>query len=75
MDINENRSLYGLHGMGGFLFATVILVLIVLTWAYQAYLMQVEQATNFYKVERINEVKSIGSSRESHIIDVKMGEQ
>lgn len=73
MDINENRGLFGLHGMGGFLLATVILVVVVLTWAYAAYNMQVTQATNFYATKDMKEVKMIGSKRSDHIIDVKMG--
>ena len=69
--VNENRSLFGIHGMTGFLIATVVLVVVVLSLAYAAYLSQVENATNYYKVERLNEVKMIGSKRSDHIIDVK----
>lgn len=69
--VNENRSLFSIHGITGFLIATVVLVVVVLALAYAAYLSQVENATNFYKVERMNEVKMIGSNRADHIIDVK----
>ena len=69
--VNENRSLFSIHGMTGFLIATVVLVVVVLALAYAAYLSQVENATNFYKVERMNEIKMIGSDRADHIIDVK----
>jgi succinate dehydrogenase/fumarate reductase cytochrome b subunit len=69
--INEKRSLFSIHGMTGFLLATVVLVVVVLSLAYVAYLSQVENAQNFYKVERLNEVKMIGSQRADHIIDVK----
>ena len=69
--VNENRSLFSIHGMTGFLIATVVLVVVVLSLAYAAYLSQVENATNYYKVERLNEVKMIGSKRADHIIDVK----
>ena len=69
--VNEKRSLFSIHGMTGFLIATVVLVVVVLSLAYAAYLSQVENATNYYKVERLNEVKMIGSERADHIIDVK----
>lgn len=69
--VNEKRSLFSIHGMTGFLIATVVLVVVVLSLAYAAYLSQVENATNYYKVERLNEVKMIGSDRKDHIIDVK----
>ncbi len=69
--VNENRSLFSIHGMTGFLIATLVLVAVVLTLAYAAYVSQVENATNYYKVERLNEVKMIGSTRADHIIDVK----
>jgi len=71
--VNEKRSLFSIHGITGFLIATVILVIVVLSLAYIAYLSQVENATNFYKAERLNEVKMIGSHRAEHIIDVKQG--
>jgi len=52
--VNENRSLFSIHGITGFLIATVVLVVVVLSLAYAAYLSQVENATNFYKAERLN---------------------
>ena len=69
--VNENRSLFSIHGITGFLIATVVLVVVVLSLAYAAYLAQVANATNYYKVERLNEVKMNGSKRADHIIDVK----
>ena len=68
---NPKRSLFSIHGMTGFLIATVVLVVVVLSLAYAAYLSQVENATNFYKVERMDEVKMYGSDRADHIKDVK----
>ena len=69
--VNENRSLFGIHGITGFLIATVLLVFVVLSLAYAAYVAQVDNATNYYKAERLNEVKMIGSDRDDHIIDLK----
>lgn len=68
--LNENRSLFSIHGMTGFLIATVVLVIVVLSLAFMAYEAQVRNATNYYKVEALSEVKMIGSKREDHIKDV-----
>ncbi len=72
--VNENRSLFSIHGITGFLIATLVLVGVVLALAYAAYLSQVENATNYYEVKDMKSVKMIGSSRAEHIIDVKRGE-
>ncbi|MDF1874146.1 DUF4006 family protein [Sulfurimonas sp. SAG-AH-194-I05] len=69
--VNENRSLFSLHGMTGFLVATIILVAVVLLLAYEAYLSQVANATNFYSTKDMNSIKMIGSKRADHMIDVK----
>ena len=69
--INENRSLFSIHGMTGFLIATVVLVVVVLSLAYLAYQTQVANATNFYEVKDMSSVKMIGSKRSDHIVDVK----
>ena len=69
--INEKRHLFSIHGMTGFLIATVVLVVVVLSLAYAAYLAQVANATNYYDVKNIDQVKMIGSKRADHIIDVK----
>lgn len=69
--INEKRSLFSIHGMTGFLIATVVLVVVVLSLAYMAYVTQVANATNYYDVKNMSSVKMIGSSRADHIVDVK----
>ena len=69
--INENRSLFSIHGMTGFLIATVVLVVVVLSLAYIAYETQVANATNYYDVKDMSSVKMIGSKRADHIVDVK----
>lgn len=69
--INENRSLFSIHGMTGFLIATVVLVVVVLSLAYLAYQTQVANATNYYDVKNMSSVKMIGSDRADHIVDVK----
>ena len=69
--INENRSLFSIHGMTGFLIATIVLVVVVLSLAYIAYETQVANATNYYDVKDMSSVKMIGSKRADHIVDVK----
>ncbi|MDA7817206.1 DUF4006 family protein [Sulfurimonas sp.] len=72
---NKERNLLGIHGITGFLLATLGLVIAVLTLAYLAYNTQVENATNFYEVKNQKDIKSgiggNGSNRADHIIDVK----
>lgn len=70
-DVNENRGLFTLDGMAGFLLATVILVVVVLSWAYAAYDMQVKNATNFYKIENPEAIKMISKDNAKHFVDVK----
>ena len=74
--MNETeRNLLGIHGITGFLLATLGLVVTVLTLAYLAYNAQVANATNYYKVVNEKDIKSgiggNGSMRSEHIIDVK----
>jgi succinate dehydrogenase/fumarate reductase cytochrome b subunit len=71
MALNEKRSLFSIHGMTGFLIATIVLVVVVLSLAYLAYETQVANATNYYDVKDMNSVKKMGSDRADHIIDVK----
>lgn len=66
---NTKRSLYSIHGMTGFLIATIVLVVVVLSLAYAAYLAQVENATKFYEVKDLDKVQKIGSSRADHIVE------
>lgn len=69
--MNENRSLFSIHGMTGFLIATVVLVVVVLSLAYLAYGAQVENATNFYKIENPELIKMNSVENAKHVVDVK----
>lgn len=69
--MNENRGLFTLDGITGFLIATVVLVVVVLAWAYAAYDMQVKNATNFYKIENPEEIKMVSKDNAKHFVDVK----
>ena len=69
--INEKRGLFSIHGMTGFLIATIVLVVVVLSLAYLAYGAQVENCKNYYDVKDLDKVKMFDSQRSEHIIDVK----
>jgi hypothetical protein len=69
--MNENRGLFGLHGMTGFLIATVVLVVVVLMWAYAAYHMQVANATNYYELKNPELIKMNSVENAKHFVDVK----
>ena len=69
--MNENRSLFSIHGMTGFLIATIVLVVVVLSLAYLAYLAQVENATNFYTIENPELIKMNSVDNAKHVVDVK----
>ena len=66
----------GLNGITGFLLATLGLVVTVLALTYLAYITQVENATNYYKVVNEKDIKSgiggDGSKRSDHIVDVEV---
>ena len=69
--MNENRNLFSLHGMTGFLIATVLLVVVVLSLAYLAYLAQVANATNYYDIKDKELIKMNSVDNAKHIVDVK----
>ena len=72
MDMKEkDRGLFTLHGMTGFLIATIVLVVVVLTLAYAAYLSQVENATNFYDIKNPELIKMNSVENAKHVVDVK----
>ncbi|MBL4730518.1 MAG: DUF4006 family protein [Sulfurimonas sp.] len=69
--VNEHRSLFGLHGMSGFLVATILLVVVVLSLAYFAYEAQARNATNYYDIENPELIKMRSIDNAKHFIDVK----
>ncbi|QSZ42804.1 DUF4006 family protein [Sulfurimonas aquatica] len=70
--VNTKRGLMVLDGMVGFLIATVVLVVVVLTLAYLSYDYQTESATNYYDIKDEKSIKMFDTqSRVNHIVDVK----
>ncbi len=73
--INEKRGLFVLDGIVGFLIATVVLVVVVLTLAYFSMSIQNENATKFYDIVDEESIEMFNSnSRNKHIVDVKVEE-
>ena len=56
--INEKRGLMVLDGMVGFLIATVVLVVVVLTLAYFSKIVQDENSKIFYDLKDETEIRS-----------------
>lgn len=70
--INEKRGLFVLDGIAGFLVATVVLVVVVLTLAYFSYAVQNENSQKFYDIVDEESIEMFNKdSRTKHIIDVK----
>ena len=74
--INEKRGLMVLDGMVGFLIATVVLVVVVLTLAYFSMAVQNDSSKDFYDIKDAEKIGSgiMGknvSKRSDHIVDVK----
>lgn len=64
---NQNRSLFGIGGVGGMLIATILLIaiLVVLTiWGIKA---QQEVMQKPYSLDNASEVKQFGSKQNIHI--------
>jgi len=73
--MNENRNVFGLHGVTGMLIATALLLSILAGLTMGALSVQSANATNFYKIKDEQSIKSgiggNGSKMSDHIIDVK----
>ncbi len=68
----ENRNVFGLHGIGGALIATVLLLSILAWFTIMGLGIQKEQAQNFYDV-KASELKMINDGKTSadFVVDVK----
>ena len=69
--MNENRSVFGLHGISGMLIATVLLLTILVGLTMWGLSVQNANMANFYEVKDEQSIKMFGSSRADHIVDVK----
>ena len=70
--LNEKRGLFVLDGILGFLIATVVLVVVVLSLAYFSMSVQDENQAKFYDIVDEESIEMFNTqSRTKHIIDVK----
>lgn len=70
--INEKRGLFVLDGIVGFLVATVVLVVVVLSLAYFSMAVQNENSQKFYDIVDEDSIEMFNTdSRTKHIVDVK----
>jgi len=69
--MNENRSIFALDGITGFLIATVLLLGILAWLTVWGLSVQKANATNFYKIvdEQSIQMRSVDSAK--HMVDVK----
>ena len=69
--MNENRSIFALDGITGFLIATVLLLGILAWLTVWGLSVQKANATNFYKIvdEQSIQMRSVDNAK--HMVDVK----
>ncbi|TQR32479.1 DUF4006 domain-containing protein [Campylobacter sp. MIT 99-7217] len=70
---NTNRCVFGLDGIAGFLIAVVLLLAILVGLSIWGVKTQQNVMQKPYSLEKANEIKQFGSTREQHIIikDIK----
>ncbi|MBT5935288.1 DUF4006 family protein [Sulfurimonas sp.] len=72
---NEKRGLFVIDGMLGFLIATVVLVLVTLTFSYLSMAVQDENQQKYYKIVNEESIEMRNTqSRTNHIVNVKIDE-
>lgn len=69
--MNENRSVFSIHGVTGMLIATVLLLSILVGLTIWALNVQTANAENFYKIENESSIKMFSTENAKHIVDVK----
>ena len=69
--MNENRSVFSLHGITGMLIATVLLLGILAFLTINSFSVQNANAANFYDIKDQKEIKMISQDNIKHRVDVK----
>ena len=69
--MNENRSVFGVDGAGGFLVAVLLLLSILGFLVYKSIIVQSANATNFYDIQDEKSIKMISTDNAKHIVDAK----
>ena len=63
---NENRNMFGLHGISGMLIATALLLSILAFLVTNALTVQQDNAQKFYYIENAEGMKMIDTANEAH---------
>jgi len=69
--MNENRNVFGLHGVTGMLIATVLLLSILAGLTVGALNVQQANAENFYQIKDEQSIKMISVDNTKYLVDVK----
>ena len=66
---NENRSVFGLHGVTGMLIATALLLSILAGLTVWSLSVQQANAQNFYTIENEKEIKMFSKDNAKHRVN------
>jgi succinate dehydrogenase/fumarate reductase cytochrome b subunit len=69
--MNENRSVFSIHGVTGMLIATALLLSILVGLTIWAMSVQQTSAENFYELKDETSIKMFSTENAKHIVDVK----
>ncbi len=69
--MNENRNVFGLHGITGMLIATSLLLGILFFLTVLGLDAQKNNADNYYIIKDASSIKMFGSNQADHIVDAK----
>lgn len=65
---NEDRTLFGIKGIGGMLLTTVLLIVILVLLTIWGLKAQQEVMQKPYSLENASDIKMLGSKKSDHII-------
>lgn len=69
--MNENRSVFSIHGVTGMLIATVLLLSILVVLTIWGLGVQNANAENFYKIQDETSIQMRSVDNAKHVVDVK----
>ena len=69
--MNENRSVFSIHGVTGMLIATVLLLSILVVLTVWGLSVQNANAANYYEIKDEQSIKMFSTENAKHVVDVK----
>jgi len=69
--MNENRSVFSIHGVTGMLIATVLLLSILVGLTIWNMSVQQNNAANYYEIQDEKSIKMFSTENIKHVVDVK----